>query len=115
MDLARLIEALSDPSAYAEGVDVVEVHQTHISVVFLAGPFAYKIKKPVALGFVDYGTLARRRAFCEREGELNRRMAASVYRGVVAVTREGAGVRMEGDGEVVEWAVKMDRLPDAAR
>ena len=53
----RLIEALSDPAAYPYPVDAVEVRQTHISVVFLAGPFAYKVKKPVNLGFLDFSTL----------------------------------------------------------
>ena len=114
MELRELIEALSAPSAYPQAVETVEVHQTHISVVFLAGSFAYKIKKPVDLGFVDYGTLERRRHFCEEEVRLNRRLAPEVYLGVVPVTREGGAIRMEGTGEVVEWAVKMKRLPDAA-
>ena len=67
MELSRLIAALSDPSSYPHPVDTVEVHQTHISVVFLAGSFAYKVKKPVALGFLDYGTPAKRRHFCHEE------------------------------------------------
>jgi aminoglycoside phosphotransferase family enzyme/predicted kinase len=114
MDLARLIAALSDPFAYAEGVDAVDVHQTHISAVFLAGPLAYKIKKPVALGFIDYSTLERRRHFCEEEVRLNRRLAPDVYLGVVPVTRDGESIRMEGTGEAIEWAVKMRRLPESA-
>lgn len=114
MDLPRLIEALSDPKAYPLPAAEVIVHQTHISVVFLAGPFAYKIKKPVDLGFLDFRTPERRRHFCEEEVRLNRRLAPSVYLGVVPVTRAGEGVRMEGDGEVMEWAVKMTRLPDEA-
>jgi uncharacterized protein len=114
MDLTRLIAALSEPSAYAEGVDAVEVHQTHISAVFLAGPLAYKIKKPVALGFIDYSTLERRRHFCEEEVRLNRRLAPDVYLDVVPVTMEGESVRMEGTGEAIEWAVKMRRLPESA-
>ncbi len=75
MELAQLIDALSTPSAYAQQPDEVEVHQTHISVVFLAGELAYKIKKPVSLGFVDYSTLERRHHFCEEEVRLNRRLA----------------------------------------
>ena len=62
MDLRELIEALSAPSAYPEAVETVDVHQTHISVVFLAGSFAYKVKKPVDLGFIDYGTLDPKQA-----------------------------------------------------
>ncbi len=114
MDLAELIERLSEPSTYPGPVETVEVHQTHISVVFLAGSFAYKVKKPVDLGFIDYGTLERRRHFCQEEVRLNRRLASEVYLGVVPVTREGDSIRMEGTGEVVEWAVKMKRLPDEA-
>jgi aminoglycoside phosphotransferase family enzyme/predicted kinase len=114
MELSRLIEALSDPSAYPDAADAVEVRQTHISVVFLAGSFAYKVKKPVNLGFVDYGTSERRRHFCEEEVRLNRRLAPDVYLGVAPVVRDGDRVRLEGEGEAVEWAVKMARLPDAA-
>jgi aminoglycoside phosphotransferase family enzyme len=86
MELSRLIESLSKPSAYPHPVDEVTVHQTHISVVFLAGPFAYKIKKPVDLGFLDFTTLQRRRHFCENEVRLNRRLA----RGNGAPTKESA-------------------------
>ena len=116
MELTRLIEALSDPAAYPEPVGAVEVRQTHISAVFLAGTHAYKVKKPVDLGFVDYSTLEKRRHFCDEEVRLNRRLAPEVYRGVVAVTRDGGAIRMggEGEGEVVEWAVEMERLPDDA-
>jgi aminoglycoside phosphotransferase family enzyme/predicted kinase len=114
MDLPQLIEALSRPSAYGGGVDAVEVRQTHISVVFLAGSLAYKVKKPVGLGFVDYSTLERRRHYCEEEVRLNRRLAPDVYLGVVPVTREGGAIHVEGAGEVLEWAVKMTRLPESA-
>jgi aminoglycoside phosphotransferase family enzyme/predicted kinase len=114
VELARLITALSDPSAYPHPVDAVAVRQTHISVVFLAGPYAYKIKKPLVLGFLDYGTLERRRYFCEQEVYLNRRLAPSVYLGIVPVTGDEGGVEMEGHGEVIEWAVRMERLPDEA-
>src|SRR4029077_19924879 len=101
---------LSRPEAYPHAVDAIEVHQTHISVVFLAGPFAYKVKKPINLGFLDFSTLAKRKHFCEEEVRLNRRLAPDVYLGVVPVTANG----MERAGEPVEWAVKMWRLPDEA-
>jgi aminoglycoside phosphotransferase family enzyme/predicted kinase len=114
MELARLIGALGDPSAYPHPVDAVVIRQTHISVVFLAGPYAYKIKKPLVLEFLDYGTLARRHRFCELEVHLNRRLAPTVYRGVVPVTADGSRLAIGGRGEVVEWAVRMERLPDAA-
>jgi aminoglycoside phosphotransferase family enzyme/predicted kinase len=92
----------------------VVVHQTHISVVFLVGPFAYKIKKPVNLGFLDFRTVEKRRHFCEEEVRLNRRLAPTVYHGVVPVTRAGSAIRMEGTGQVVDWAVKMACLPEDA-
>lgn len=114
MELARLIEALSHPAAYPEPPGEVQVRQTHISVVFLAGRFAYKIKKPVDLGFLDFRTLETRRHFCAEEVRLNRRLAPTVYQGVVPVTRYGEGLRFGGDGEAVEWAVQMERLPEEA-
>lgn len=112
--LADLVAALSRPDAYPHGVDRVEVRQTHISVVFLAGDRAYKLKKPVNLGFVDYTTAEKRRHFCEEEVRLNGRVAA-VYRGVVPVTRDGDRLVVGGWGEPVDYLVEMTRLPDAAR
>jgi len=114
MELALLIEALSEVAAYPYPVEAVEVRHTHISVVFLAGPFAYKVKKRVNLGFLDFSTLDKRRHFCEEEVRLNRRLAPEVYLGVVPVSRTGLGVKLEGQGDVVEWAVKMKRLPEDA-
>ena len=114
MDQRRVIEWLSSPKAYEPEPPEVVVRQTHISVVFLAGDLAYKIKKDVRFGFVDYGTLERRRYFCEEEVRLNRRLAEGVYLGVVPITSGPSGVRVDGDGEVVEWAVRMRRLPDEA-
>ncbi len=114
MEISRLIDALSRPAAYPDAVDRVEVRQTHISVAFLAGPLVYKVKKPVSPGFLDFSTLDKRRHFCQEEVRLNRRLAPDVYLGVVPVVRSPSGVHFEGEGEVVDWAVKMQRLPDAA-
>jgi aminoglycoside phosphotransferase family enzyme/predicted kinase len=111
MHTADLIRQLSHPSAYPHPVAAVEIHQTHISAVFLAGRYAYKVKKPLDLGFLDFTTLARRRHFCEEEVRLNRRLAPDVYLGVVPITASGAGLRVAGAGEPVEWAVQMRRLP----
>ncbi len=111
MDLSHLIAHLSKPSAYPHPVAEIEVRQTHISVVFLAGEYVFKIKKPVQLGFLDFSTLERRRHYCEEEVRLNRRLAPEVYLGVVPVARSGSSLRFEAQGEVVEWAVKMLRLP----
>ena len=115
MDLAHLIEHLSDPKVYLAPTAKVHVHQTHISVVFVTDQFAYKIKKPVTLDFLDYSTLEQRGHWCQLEVQLNRRLAPSIYLGVVPVTQDGPNVRVEGAGSVVEWAVKMHRLPEEAR
>ena len=114
MELLQLIEALSDPAAYSHPVDKVQVIQTHISVVFLAGPYVYKIKKPVELGFLDFSTLTKRRHFCEEEIRLNRRLAPDVYLGLAPITLTTTSVTMGGPGEPIEWAVQMSRLPAEA-
>ncbi|MSU79214.1 MAG: hypothetical protein EXS16_14125 [Gemmataceae bacterium] len=110
MHIIDLITILSQPSAYPHATGPIEVHQTHISAVFLAGPFAYKIKKPIDLGFLDFTSLQKRRFYCDEEVRLNRRSAPNVYLGVVPITRDG----MEAGGAVVEWAVQMQRLPSDA-
>jgi aminoglycoside phosphotransferase family enzyme/predicted kinase len=114
MDLRGLIDGLSRPAAYPHPADAVAVRQTHISAVFLAGEFAYKVRKPVRLGFLDFSTLDLRRHDCDEEVRLNRRLAPDVYLGVVGVVDTPAGLRVGGDGPAVEWAVKMRRLPDGA-
>src|SRR5262249_32435413 len=114
MELSSLIEQLTKPASYPFPADRVEVRHTHISVVFLAGAFAYKIKKPVDLGFLDFSTLEKRHHFCEEEVRLNRRLAPAVYLGVVPISRNGNSMQVEGSGEIVDWAVKMTRLPEKA-
>ena len=89
MEIRSLIEKLSLPEAYPSPVERVEVVQTHISVVFLTGDRAFKLKKPLVLDFLDYGSLGRRRHFCEKEVRLNRRRAPDVYLGVVPIVRRG--------------------------
>lgn len=114
MDLPTIIEELSRPEAYPHPADDLVVHQTHISVVFLAGEYAYKIKKPVDLGFLDFTTLERRRFYCDEEVRLNRRLAEDVYLGVVPVVRQSGGLAVGGEGPADEWAVRMRRLPAGA-
>lgn len=93
-------------------MDRIELIQTHISYVLLAGDYAYKIKKPLDLGFLDYSTLERRRHFCEEEVRLNRRMCSDTYLGTLPITQDASGTyRLGGSGEPVEWAVQMRRLP----
>lgn len=85
--------------------------QTHISYVLLTGDFAYKIKKPVNLGFLDFSTLQRRKHFCEEEVRLNRRGAPDVYLDVETISQQGDGFCIGGSGAPVEYAVKMRQLP----
>lgn len=89
-----------------------ELIETHISWVFLQGEDTWKVKKPVALGFLDFSSSEKRRVACEAEVRLNRRLAPGVYHGCVPITREPDGqYRFGGSGEVVDWAVHMTRMP----
>jgi uncharacterized protein len=91
-----------------------ELRETHISRVFLGPSEVFKVKKPVELGFLDFRTLDQRLRYCEAEVALNRRLAPSVYLGVVPIARDASGVhRIAAPGQAVEWAVHMRRLPDA--
>ena len=121
--LPEYVRALLEPTAYPHAPHEVQLVQTHISYVFLAGDVVYKTKKPVNFGFIDQMTLEARERFCHAEVRLNARLAADVYLGVVAVVRRADGswaldvsretnVPSETHDEVVEWAVKMRRLPD---
>jgi len=112
MNIADLIVELQNPRCYPHPVSIVEVRQTHISAVFLVDSLVYKIKKPVSLGFLDFSTLEKRRQMCWNEVRLNRRLAPNVYLDVVPIAKSAAGLAIESPGEVVEWAVKMVRLPD---
>lgn len=107
----RLIEALLDPAAYPHPVERVELVETHISWVLLAGDRVYKIKKPVNLGFLDFTTLGRRRRFCHDEVRLNRRLTSDIYLGVVEIKGTARAPRLEGAGRTVEVAVVMRRMP----
>lgn len=106
-----LLKSLTDPAFYPHGPASVEVRQTHISVVALAGPLVYKVKKPVDFGFCDFTTLEKRRHFCHEELRLNRRLAPDVYLRVVPIVRSAEGnLTLDGQGEPVEYAVEMRRL-----
>jgi aminoglycoside phosphotransferase family enzyme/predicted kinase len=106
--MGTIKEDLSEP-----GLELVE---THISWVFLGDWDVWKVKKPVSLGFLNFSTVEQRRAACDAEVRLNRRLAPGVYRGIVPVTVDSRGRhRIGGDGEPVDWAVHMVRLPDADR
>lgn len=112
--LAEKVRFLSDPAAYEGATRHVEARETHMSWVFLTDDRVYKLKKPVRYPFLDFGTLARRRFFCEEELRLNRRLAAPTYRAVVPLRRDAKGrLTLSGGGRAVEWLVEMKRLPQA--
>jgi uncharacterized protein len=108
-------DALARPATYSHGPAVVDVRETHISWVFLAGKLAYKLKKPLVLDFLDYGTPARRREMCAHEVRLNRRLAPDLYLGVrgVALTAHGAELTEEDDPRAVDFVVEMRRYDEA--
>ena len=107
----RLLTALRDPRCYPHEVHRVEVLQTHISAVLLTGSFAYKIKKPVRLGFLDFSSLAARRHYCEEELRLNRRTAPGLYLEVVPISGSLETPRVGGSGEALEYALRMREFP----
>ena len=107
----RLIQSLADPAVLGEGAEEVQTLQTHMSWILLAGPHAYKIKKPLDLGFADFSTLGKRRHFCEEELRINRRLAPELYLEVVPVCGTPEAPTLGDLGEPIEYAVKMRRFP----
>jgi aminoglycoside phosphotransferase family enzyme/predicted kinase len=108
----RLISFLETPASYPHGPPEVRSTQTHISWVFIAPPFVFKVKKAVNLGFLDFSTLEKRRHFCQRELELNRRLCPSVYLDIVPIYKSASGFSFKAEGEVAEYSVRMRQLPD---
>ena len=109
-----LIKTLKNPRLYGSWCANVEVIETHVSYVVLTGRFALKIKKAVNLGFLDFTTLRARGFYCHREVELNRRFAPGVYLGVVRLTGVPVAAQIDGDGPIIEYAVKMREFPQDA-
>lgn len=108
------VDALRSPSAYAEHPASVEAIETHMSWVFLTPDHAYKLKKPVRADGLDFSTLERRQFFCDEELRLNRRLASSVYLGVLPLCQDDRGaIRVAGPGCTIDWLVAMRRLPAA--
>lgn len=99
------------PKAYEKETGKIELKQTHISFVFLTRKFVYKIKKAVNFGFLDFSTLEKRRFFCEKEVELNRRLCGNMYLEVVPINKSDV-IKVGGEGEPVEYAVKMKRISE---
>ncbi len=115
MESARaLIAALQRPDAYPHAVsEPIRVAETHISWVVLTGEFAYKIKKPIKLSFLDYATLERRHLLCEEELRLNRRLAPDLYLGVSTIGGSRENPRIDGEGPPLEYAVRMRQFSPA--
>lgn len=109
-DQARLVRALLDPARYPHPVETVEHIETHISHVLLAGDFAYKIKKPLNLGFLDFSRLDDRAHYCAEEVRLNGRLAADIYLRAIPITGSPEAPRLDGVGDAIEFAVLMRRF-----
>lgn len=103
----NLLLALQKPELYHHPVDGFQIIETHISQVILTGQYAYKIKKPMDFGFLDFSTLERRKHFCEEELRLNRRLAEPLYLEVVPITGTPDQPVIGGDGEPFEYMLKM--------
>jgi aminoglycoside phosphotransferase family enzyme/predicted kinase len=107
-----LLSAMLDPAFYPHGPFEVTRRQTHISDLFFAGELVYKIKRSVRYSFVDYSTLARRKYFLEEELRLNRRLAPSVYLGILPISHDEHGWQLGSDAQPVEYVLVMRRLPE---
>src|SRR5712664_2236350 len=113
-DQQDVIAFLSDPSSYGKGVERVEIIETHISLLFIAGDRAYKLKRAVKYPYLDFSTAERRRMACEAELQLNRRTAPELYLEVRALTRSPQGELAFGNaGPAVDWIVVMRRFDQA--
>jgi uncharacterized protein len=108
------VRFLSEPTSYSRRTSAVQCVQTHMAYVFLTDSFAYKLKKPVRYSFLDFSTVELRRAACEAEVRLNRRLAPTTYLGMLPITRDLSGSLCLGEtpgGVPVDWVVWMRRLP----
>ncbi|MDQ6982637.1 MAG: AAA family ATPase [Mariprofundus sp.] len=104
------IRAFYQPETYPHPAKHIEMIQTHASWVFLSGDYAYKFKKPVNFGFMDFSTLAKRKYYCEQELKLNRRLAPALYLDVLPIYRNGDIYNLSGPGDIVDYCLKMVRF-----
>ena len=111
MQQSNLFQNLKNPKFYGKDVNSVKLIQTHISYVALTGKYAYKIKKAVNFGFLDFSTLEKRKYFCEEEVRLNKRLCPEIYLSVVPITQKDNNFELNGKGEVVDYSVKMKEFP----
>jgi uncharacterized protein len=107
MNSEKFFNMIKKPDMYGDNIKKVDLIQTHISYVALTGEYAYKIKKPVNFGFLDFSTLEKRKYFCEEELRLNRRLCPEIYLDVVSINKKNDKLELNGDGDVVDYAVKM--------
>ncbi len=110
-----LLQHLQNRALYDHPVTQFELIETHISWILLTGHYAYKIKKPVNFGFLDFSTLAKRHKVCRQELQLNRRLAPEIYLAIVPISGSPEQPRLNGDGEAIEYAVKMRQFPQQAQ
>jgi uncharacterized protein len=108
----QFLKSLQKPDAYPEPTKSAHLLQTHVSFLFITDSFVYKVKKPVDFGFLNFSTVDRRRFYCNEEVRLNRRLCPDVYLGVVEVRESAQGAAFLGKGKVIDYAVKMKRLPE---
>ena len=111
---AELIQQLGNPHCFDHPTDAIQHVETHISHILLSGTFAYKIKKPLNLGFLDFSTLDKRLHACQEEVRLNQRLAPAIYLGVVPITGSPTDPHINGTGTPFEYAVKMRQFPPDA-
>jgi aminoglycoside phosphotransferase family enzyme/predicted kinase len=115
VSLPPLIQQMLEPDFYPHPVQTpIRLMQTHVSYVTLTGEYAYKVKKAVNFGFLDYSTLAKRQHFCEEELRLNQRAAAPLYLETLPITQQGSTYHLGGTDQVVEYVVKMRQFPQSA-
>ncbi|MGB5959671.1 MAG: adenylyl-sulfate kinase, partial [Coleofasciculaceae cyanobacterium] len=112
-EMPALIQAMLQPDFYPHPVkEPIQLMQTHVSYVFLTGDYAYKLKKPVNFGFLDFSTLAARQHFCLKEIEMNRQNAPEIYLEVLPITQtDNSQFELNGTGQAAEYAIKMREFP----
>jgi hypothetical protein len=111
MNQGMLFDHLKNPKFFGPHVTSVQLLQTHISYVALTGTYAYKVKKPVNFGFLDFSTLDKRKYFCEEEMRLNKRLCPDIYLDVLPITQSGNALELDGKGTIVEYVLKMKEFP----
>ena len=111
MDNENIVKFMKKPEFFGKDIKSVETIETHISYIFLTGNFAYKIKKPVNYGFLDFSTLEKRKFYCFEELKLNKRLCPEIYIEILPITKNNNLIELNGKGKVLEYALKMKEFP----